>query len=61
MSTVTSPDRVKAGSFIEVNCSIKSPNGKYDFVLQGDGNFCVYAPGGRCLWASNTWGWPEAV
>ncbi|KAH7173901.1 uncharacterized protein B0J16DRAFT_351074 [Fusarium flagelliforme] len=51
----TPPNHIKAGASIDRDGSIKSTNGKYDLVLQGDGNFCVYAPGGRCLWASNTW------
>ncbi|KAJ4127036.1 hypothetical protein NW768_008657 [Fusarium equiseti] len=51
----TTPNHIKAGGSIDRDGSIKSANGKYDLVLQGDGNFCVYAPGGRCLWASNTW------
>ncbi|KAH6895664.1 hypothetical protein B0T10DRAFT_587153 [Thelonectria olida] len=40
-------DRLKVGEILETNNSIKSPNGKYNLVLQDYGNFVVYAPGGR--------------
>ncbi|KAM0419088.1 hypothetical protein ACHAPT_012027 [Fusarium lateritium] len=53
--------RLQAGSSFGVNGSIKSPNGNYDLVLQGDGNFVVYAPAGRPLWATNTTDWPQPV
>ncbi|KAH7242943.1 hypothetical protein B0J15DRAFT_552980 [Fusarium solani] len=54
-------DRLKAGSSLGVDGLIKSPNGDYAFVLQSDGNCCAYAPGGRPIWCSNTWGYPKPV
>ena len=33
-----------------------SQNGRFQCILQPDGNLVVYAPGNRPVWASNTAG-----
>ena len=48
-----------AGSTMTVNRTLrrgmylKSSDGRYLFVLQGDGNLVLYGPSGRALWATN--------
>ncbi len=37
-----------------------SADGRFDLIMQGDGNLVLYAPGGRALWASRTVGNPGA-
>jgi hypothetical protein len=39
-----------------VNASIRSQDGRFVLVLQGDGNLVLYGPQGQPLWASNTAG-----
>jgi len=41
--------------------SLRSSDGRYELVLQGDGNLVAYAPGGRVLFSSDTWGNAGAV
>ena len=60
-ATPKSNDRLKSGEIIQSNGTIRSPNGKYALILQGDGNFVLYIDGGRALWASNTGGFRKAV
>jgi len=36
------------------NQEIRSPNGRYKAVMQGDGNFVLYENETRAVWASNT-------
>jgi len=48
-------DRLHANGVLKHNEFIKSQNGQYTAVMQGDGNFVLYH-GGRPLWASNTGG-----
>ena len=48
-----------AGEQLTVGQTLKSPNGHYVLILQGDGNLVLYGPGGGptgALWASNTSG-----
>lgn len=48
-----------AGEQLTVGQMLKSPNGHYVLILQGDGNLVLYGPGGGptgALWASNTGG-----
>jgi surface antigen len=35
---------------------LRSPDGRYRFVMQSDSNLVLYGPSGRALWASNTVG-----
>jgi hypothetical protein len=37
---------------------IKSPNGIYTLIMQGDGNLVLYKYGTTALWHTNTWGKP---
>lgn len=53
-SSVNSPARLTAGQ------SLKSPNGQYDAVMQGDGNFVVYRSGGVAIFNTGTAGVPGA-
>lgn len=54
-SNVLSPGGVLAGGQ-----SLRSANGRYVLVAQGDDNAVVYADGGRALWKSHTAGNPRA-
>ena len=56
-----SKDNYIVGEIFGTNSKINSPNGKYDLVLQDDGNFVLYETGGRALWASNTYGHRKAA
>lgn len=38
------------------NQYLRSPDGRYRFVMQQDSNLVLYGPSGRALWASNTVG-----
>lgn len=42
---------------------VHSGNGRYKFVLQGDGNLVLYGPSGRAIWATDrvTSRWQEQV
>lgn len=55
-------DRLEVEQSIGVEQSIVSGNGRYQLVLQGDGNLVLYGPRGRVLggstWASGTDGKP---
>lgn len=46
---------VPAGSTLSVGQDLVSPNGRFRFVVQSDGNMGVYGPTGA-IWASNTSG-----
>ncbi len=54
-------DCLKVNEMIETNGTITSQNGKYRLVLQDDGNFVLYAPESRTLWASETKHFNKAV
>src|SRR4030043_726283 len=41
---------------LKVSEELKSKNGKYKLVLQGDGNLVAYDSQGKALWNSNTLG-----
>lgn len=43
------------GDSISVNQLLRSSNGRYTFVLQGDSNLVLYSTN-RAIWASNTYG-----
>jgi len=62
LAVAASPASASAGQstlgtnqVLQAGQDIVSPNGYYA-VVQTDGNFVLYAPGGRPLWASNTVG-----
>ena len=57
----TQPDRLLAGQGLIPGQSLHSADGRFIFVLQGDGNLVLYAPGGTALWASNTNGHPDTA
>ncbi|TYP89839.1 reprolysin-like metallopeptidase [Blastococcus xanthinilyticus] len=44
-----------AGQSLPAGQALRSPNGRYRAVFQSDGNFVVYAPDGRALWASGVY------
>lgn len=47
------PERQRA----QAGTSFRSPNGKYEFAYQTDGNLVVYElPSKKPLWSSNTYG-----
>jgi tyrosinase len=54
--TPTSPD-MQPGEVLNPGQAITSPNGRYTFVYQTDGNLVLYGPAGA-LWATNTDGKP---
>ncbi len=45
-----------AGQGLVPGRSIKSADGRFTFIQQGDGNLVLYGPGGEAMWASNTGG-----
>jgi len=53
------PDRLLPNQGLMTGQSITSGDGRYRFVLQGDGNLVLYGPGNQALWASNTAGHPD--
>ncbi len=55
----THPDRLLPGEGLIPGHSLRSADGRFTFVLQGDGNLVLYAPGGTALWASNSDGHPD--
>ncbi len=51
-----------AGQVLYPGQSLKSPGGRFELIMQGDGNLVLYEqPGNLVLWASNTAGKPVAV
>jgi hypothetical protein len=48
-------DVMNAGGSLGVGGTLRSLDGRYSAVLQGDGNFVVYGPNGA-VWATNTSG-----
>jgi len=50
----TQAGRLLPGQGLEPGQSIHSADGRFRFVLQGDGNLVLYGPGGEAMWASNT-------
>jgi signal peptidase I len=51
---IGTPDTLSAGQTLGVGHALWSTDGRYEAVMQGDGNFVVYAPGGKALWATYT-------
>lgn len=46
-------DVMQADRVLRRGMSLKSVSGKYQFVLQGDGNLVLYGPTKKALWANN--------
>ncbi len=44
-------DTLYRGSSLYPNAALYSANGCFQAIMQGDGNFVVYAPGHRAIWA----------
>jgi L,D-transpeptidase catalytic domain len=51
----TSANTLRVGHGLAVGSQLRSPNGKFRFIPQGDGNLVLYS-GNRALWASGTKG-----
>jgi cell wall-associated NlpC family hydrolase len=49
------PSTLQPGQNLSSGQALWSPNGKYEAIMQGDGNFVLYGPSGA-LWSSNTYG-----
>ncbi|MGX7826085.1 S8 family serine peptidase [Actinokineospora sp. 24-640] len=54
-------DHLTRGQGLGVGASLKSANGAYTLVMQGDGNLVLYNTAGAALWHTNTWGNPGAT
>src|SRR5437879_4577584 len=53
---------MNAGDVLDPDRGIRSNDGRFMVVYQGDGNLVLYRNrDGRPLWASNTAGWPVGV
>lgn len=52
---VASSDTLQPGQSLSAGQALWSSNGKYEAIMQGDGNFVLYGPSGP-LWSSNTYG-----
>lgn len=50
------PDRLIRGQALTANQVLRSANGLYALVMQGDGNLVLYNTAGQALWHTNTWG-----
>src|SRR5262249_12466158 len=59
-SCSTAVTKMDPGKTLHAGESIKSPNGSYRLIMQGDGNLVLYAPGGNPLWHPGTNGNPDA-
>jgi cell wall-associated NlpC family hydrolase len=51
---------LKAGQTLTAGQSLNSADGRFQAVMQGDGNFVVYATGGGAIWSTGTQGNPGA-
>jgi pimeloyl-ACP methyl ester carboxylesterase len=58
--SVQRTDLMLAGHVLYPNDFLRSADGRFDFVYQGDGNLVLYQQG-SALWASNTHGTPGVV
>ena len=52
---VASSSTLQPGQSLSAGQAIWSINGKYEAIMQGDGNFVLYGPSGA-LWSTATWG-----
>jgi hypothetical protein len=46
--------QIPSGTIMNQGDSYTSPNGKYTFIMQTDGNLVLYPQGGGATWAANT-------
>jgi hypothetical protein len=53
-------DTLQPGDSLRANESITSPNGRYTFIYQSNGNLVLYSPV-MPPWDSGTWGRPAGV
>ena len=52
-------DRLIPGQQLNPNDKLLSANGRYELIMQTDGNLVLYPqPSGSAVWASNTWNTP---
>jgi cytochrome c peroxidase len=47
-------DRLLAGGTLQANQSLRSQDGRWTLVMQGDGNLVLYDASGNALWSSGT-------
>jgi len=59
-AALASSDMLQAGQAMSAGQSLWSPNGKYEVIMQGDGNFVLYGPAGA-IWSSRTSGNNRAI
>jgi WD40 repeat protein len=52
-------DQLLPGQGLQPGQSIQSADGRFNFIMQGDGNLVLYGPGSQALWASNTNNHPD--
>ena len=58
--TIANGPGMYGGQYLPAGRALASPKGGMAAVMQGDGNFVVYAPGGRPVWHTQTFGNPGA-
>jgi len=45
---------LEKGQFIKINQGLRSVNGKFNLILQHDGNLCLYSDGDSFIWCTMT-------
>jgi subtilisin family serine protease len=53
-------DSLVRGQGLQPGQFLRSQNGLYTLIMQGDGNLVLYNQAGQPLWHTNTWGFPGA-
>jgi len=53
-------DSLVRGQGLQPGQFLRSQNGLYTLIMQGDGNLVLYNTAGQPLWHTNTWGFPGA-
>ena len=53
-------DHLVRGQGLQPGQFLRSQNGAYTLIMQGDGNLVLYTASGQPLWHTNTWGRPGA-
>ncbi|UYZ61416.1 N-acetylmuramoyl-L-alanine amidase [Hymenobacter weizhouensis] len=56
--TTTAASTLYQGQTLQQGQSLRSPNGQYTLLMQGDGNLVLYQ-GSQALWHTHTWGRPH--
>lgn len=54
--SLSNSGRINAGSILDIGQGVRSPNGKYALIVQGDGNVVMYHNTMKVLWSSRTSG-----